>query len=690
MCLNKDNSDQAVWYKKIKAKMGRLIFQRKLHQTGDAQNKRETELFLVHVRALCRALARANTQEGARRKFGIKTLWAVCGRGMEPGLLSLEGMRWNELFECVAIESAQSKPSKLKFALFMAGVDHLSDWVLDFADMLVWERGNREYSADLKTWLLPELYKSSSSSTSLTEWIKALQPGKLPGALQRYSHVAITRDQDGVELPPQPTAKGFRHGACDTICIGVPAELAVHNTGHDLTSSHGALFEYLNSRDPLCVPGALLLFGWPGIPYGQIGDGSKFPSLQTLVHGGVSMERLESLIDILFALHDASPPMLLIDGPLRPLMHAALATEIMYYEIRFNGSESAYVLDRMRDSYDKVMATPGHAAHSVFIEWGTAIYHQFVLDNNHLRDRSRHEMSEQMVTAQKGLGATMGRMHAQISDLAQRVIGVEEQNRLILQQNTQLLQLLQQQLTQQQLTQQPPTPGNQSVQPPPAAPPAAPATPAITPLSGSPSARSFMHATATASAAGASSATQPRPRDLGGQAKYELKDLQASRFLLDCMNPTVGGGHVPALEEARRKPEADGVLKALKAMCTAEEVQVLCMRDPDPAQQAHAVSIAGAVVKLLVQRLLKEYARTNNSKKAGRLATGTVLVNTLDRHLKQSGLNVSSSAFASWRANPSADIAGPMLGMIGSKRKQPEQVVLDSDDSERSGESDSN
>lgn len=280
MCLNGDNCDQARWYKKIKDKMGRLIFQRKLHETSDAQCTRETELFLKHVRALCSALARANTAEGARRKFAIKTLWAACGRGGEPGVLSFEGMRWNELLRCVAIESAQSKPNKWKYALFMAGIDHLSDWALDFGDMLIWEKGNRTFNADVKTWLMPELYNASSASSAITDWVKAMQPGKVPGALQRYAHVAVTRDRYGVDLPAGPTAKGFRHGACDTICIGVPAELAVHNTGHDLTGHLGALFEYLNSRMPLCVPGSVLLAGWPGIPYGQIGDGSRFPSLR--------------------------------------------------------------------------------------------------------------------------------------------------------------------------------------------------------------------------------------------------------------------------------------------------------------------------------------------------------------------------------------------------------------------------
>ena len=684
MCLNGDNSDQATWYKKMKGKIGQHIFHRKLHESSDAQNTRETEIFLKHVRALCCALARANTKEGARRKFGIKTLWAACGRGGEPGMLSLEGMRWNELLECVAVESPQSKPSKLKFAVFMAGADHLSDWVLDFGDMLVWEKGNRTFSADTKTWLLPELSSASSSSTTLTDWVKALQPGNLPGALQRYAPVAISRDRYGVELPPAPTAKGFRHGACDTICIGVPAELAVHNTGHDLTNL-GALFEYLNSRVPLCVPGALLLFGWPSHPYGQTGDGSKFPSLEVLVRGGVSIVRLEALIDELFCFHDASPPMLLVDGPLRPLMHAALATQIMYYETRFKAkpTESTHVLERMRDAYDAIMSTPGHDAHSVLIEWGKSLERQFKIDNASLRDRSKHEPSEQMVASIQGLGTNVGRMHTQLSDLAQRTISLEQQNQALLLQNQQIMQLVLQQ--QRQLAQL--TATGTPAAPLPAAP--APAAPApatandlpprppqpgpvapvpITPLAGSPSERAFMHATASAESSAVQH--QPKARDFGAQSSYELKDLQATQFLLDCMER---GCNVPAnLSDERRRPEAEGVFTALKAMCNSEEKSMLMMKGRDAGQQAHAVSIATAIVQHLVQRILRAYADKADRKGPGRLpqtVINKVLVNTLDRHLKQSGLNVSSSAFASWRNDPSAKIVGPMAAMLGGKKR---------------------
>ena len=53
--MNGDNSDQAEWYKKIKAKIGHLIHQRKVHEftSAEANADVEHEVFHVHVKARC-------------------------------------------------------------------------------------------------------------------------------------------------------------------------------------------------------------------------------------------------------------------------------------------------------------------------------------------------------------------------------------------------------------------------------------------------------------------------------------------------------------------------------------------------------------------------------------------------------------------------------------------------------------
>jgi hypothetical protein len=498
--------------------------------------------------------------------------------------------------------------------------------------------------------------------------MKAMQAPGLPGSLQKFQDYAITHDKYGVELPPAPTAKGMRHGACETICIGVPAELAIHVTGHDLTSV-GALFNYLNARVALCIPGALLLAGWPGLPYGQTGNGSKFPSLETLVKAGVSMKRLEAMIDELFGFHDFSPPMLLSDGQLRPLMHVTLATMVMYYETRFKSKESEHVLARMRDAYDAKMSTPGSPAHLVLIEWGDALKIQFKIDNAHLFNRKGHDLSEQVVAGLEGLGNNVARMSAQISDLASRTISLEHQNSVLLQQMQQMMRIIAQQ-QQQLLSRPPPVDGSSSQLPPLPALAAAAPGPVITPLGGSPAARQFAHSAATAELHVAAAPSGALRRDLGGQSEYELADKLASAFFLDCMD---NSGNVPVLSDgARRKKECEGVLSALKAMANREEMAVLSLKERDQSAQAHAVSIASAVVSLLVKRLLREYADKGDTKTPGRLATSKVLVNTLDKHLKASKLNVCSSAFAAWRKDPQAPIVGSMTqtitSMFGGKR----------------------
>ena len=51
--------------------------------------------------------------------------------------------------------------------------------------------------------------------------------------------------------------------------------------------------------------------------------------------------------------------MLLLGGELRPLLHATLATMIMYYQERFEANEMQEVLYRLRESYKATIGSPG-------------------------------------------------------------------------------------------------------------------------------------------------------------------------------------------------------------------------------------------------------------------------------------------------------------------------------------------
>ena len=351
--------------------------------------------------------------------MAVKTIWRAAGRAGEPGALNYNGLRWNELFLTPVIESPQSKPSKLKYVTFPAGIDRHADWLLDFGDQLVFQSRevdhvNMVYGPGETPWLLPSL-QGGNPGTKIADYIKGITPGGLD---RLYATFAVKN------LPPNPTAAGIRPGAADTLACSVPAELAVHNTGHDLTGLSAALWNYLQSRIALCIPGAIVLAGWKGLPYGQMGHGPVHPTLQALIDVGVSIESLEVLIDGLFAFCDTTLSKLRVDGELRPMLHCTLATMIMYYEERFEAGEMHTVLEEMRIAC-KPIAAPGENAHDKLKEWGARIHRRFKIDNLHLVDARSHDGVEQIVTAIKGLSSTVAAQQSTLVDVQQRQIRME-------------------------------------------------------------------------------------------------------------------------------------------------------------------------------------------------------------------------------------------------------------------------
>ena len=85
-------------------------------------------------------------------------------------------------------------------------------------------------------------------------------------------------------------------------------------TGHDFKSV-SAIYEYLDADRALALVGALVAAGWPALPWGQTGAGPVPPSLEALQtlaapYQKIRMELLENVIDALFHIDSASPPML--------------------------------------------------------------------------------------------------------------------------------------------------------------------------------------------------------------------------------------------------------------------------------------------------------------------------------------------------------------------------------------------
>ena len=269
------------------------------------------------------------------------------------------------------------------------------------------------YTEGEQFWLLPDLGGAANAGTKLSNYIRALQPEGRPGSLKKYYGIGC----DVASLPIQSTAAGVRPGACETLCMATPAEYAVHNTGHDLTGL-GALFEYLNGRIALAVPGGVALCGWDPFPYGQTGKGPRHPTLSAII--AVPLERIEVWIDVCFNFQTGGwhPPQYLVGGELRPLIHAAFASMIMYYDERFKANEAGHVLMRMRESYECTFSAR-EDAHYAILAFGRDIRCQFDLDNLHMTNREGHGLGEKVITCIKQLGSSVGSTHTQIGDISE-------------------------------------------------------------------------------------------------------------------------------------------------------------------------------------------------------------------------------------------------------------------------------
>jgi len=130
------NTEAAVWFKRVKRKMVRTIFQRSM-SSGEEMDKSETPLYLEHIKAVCRAYGREGSAEAALRKLAIKCLWQGAGRASEAAWLSWDSLQWDPFFGSVFAEFPQSKMSKYKEIPLVAGADRHSCFFVDFGDFLV-------------------------------------------------------------------------------------------------------------------------------------------------------------------------------------------------------------------------------------------------------------------------------------------------------------------------------------------------------------------------------------------------------------------------------------------------------------------------------------------------------------------------------------------------------------------------
>ena len=299
---------------------------------GKKLDKSETPIYLPTMKKVNAALARAGTIDAATRRLGLQSAWHSGGRSSESACITWDNaLQYDEEMQAVYVEIKQSKISKAKLIAFVAGADRHCDWFLALGDYMAMHPPSL-YDSEEPSWMIPELHVTSSPGTKLGDWLKALRPSSKGGAAG-YAGKGYSVPL----LPDNVNAGGIRPGVSNMLSKYMPGELVVHMTGHDLRGT-SALYEYVDADRALALVGALVAAGWRALPWGQHGDGPSPPSLDVLRDVAEDVDALEETIDRLFNL-DASPPMLLSDGVLRPMVHIAFASMLMYHDARMAAGE---------------------------------------------------------------------------------------------------------------------------------------------------------------------------------------------------------------------------------------------------------------------------------------------------------------------------------------------------------------
>ena len=115
--------------------------------------------------------------------------------------------------------------------------------------------------------------------------------------------------------------------------------------------------------------------------------GAGAPSLDEILLEGVNISKFDLFINVLFNLDNASHPKLLQNGELRPMLHAALASLIMYYVERAAYGEMHAVRVAMNNAFQSCHMGDGDDPASKFKVWGDTIRLKFQTDNLHMLHR---------------------------------------------------------------------------------------------------------------------------------------------------------------------------------------------------------------------------------------------------------------------------------------------------------------
>ena len=222
-------------------------------------------------------------------------------------------------------------------------------------------------------------------------------------------------------LPADSNAASIRAGCANMLHVAMPEAFACTTTGHKLESF--AHQQYIDVETANCTPGATVLSDFPALPWGHRGACGRPASLSALetvpLVSGVSFDEL---INDLYDLGDFSPSSLRVGGSLRPAVHAAFSSQVMYYEERVRAGECEDVARMLRNTLiARKLACAEQAAHDTLCRWGVLLREQFDRDNRHLNMREQGGLSEQLPVILNKLEEKVEALRAKNCELHDRI-----------------------------------------------------------------------------------------------------------------------------------------------------------------------------------------------------------------------------------------------------------------------------
>lgn len=210
-------------------------------------------------------------------------------------------------------------------------------------------------------------------------------------------------------------------GVCNKLAKYMPAEFAVHTTGHDCRIQ-SAYFEYIDANRALSIVGATVLAGWRAFPYGRTGKGPVPASWEPILGLGIEEDSIEGFITDVFRLDNACPPPVRPRGKLWQAVQAAAATMVMWYPQRCDAGELRRVRLAMTESLSKTIpiACEGSQPHNILLIWASHISMKWKQDNLHLTCSADNDAQTQMNIVVSEIGKT-------VANLQTLVVGLQRQ-----------------------------------------------------------------------------------------------------------------------------------------------------------------------------------------------------------------------------------------------------------------------